>query len=313
MSHFDQALIELSEQVDRLRQLKARAASLQAQVSELESKVQDLKTSFDSEQDDVRRLEGDGLKALLYKLAGRYDDKLSKEQEEMIAAQAKLDVAVKELKVARDELDKCQSEQMKLRDCERRFAELLNQKEAMLRKSNTAGAAEILRLEAEIASLENYKTELQEAIAAGLCAQQTAAHVASSLDSADGFAIWDVVGGGLITDLMKHSCLDDAQNQVYQLQEDLRHFRTELADVSIQADLQVNMDGFLRFADYFFDGIFVDWAVRDRINNSQEQVDRTHRQIGIVLKKLNDLLSDTQQRQDAARLQIKESVLKAQL
>jgi len=35
--------------------------------------------------------------------------------------------------------------------------------------------------------------------------------------------------------------------------------------------MQVNVDGFLRFADYFFDGLFADWAVLDRINQSQEQ------------------------------------------
>ncbi len=313
MRHFDRELMELSEQVDRLRQLKARAASLQAQVSELESKAMKLKASFESEREDVRGLEGDGLKAMLYKLAGRYEDKLSKEQEEMLAAQAKLDVAVRELKAAGEELDKCQSELMNLGDCERRFAELLKQKEDALCESNAAEAAEILRLEGEIASLENYKSELEEAIAAGMCAQQTAAGVASSLDSADGFATWDLLGGGMIADLIKHSQLDDAQNQVYRLQEDLRHFKTELADVTIQADIQVNMDGFLRFADYFFDGIFADWAVKDRIHNSREQVARTQRQIDAVLKKLNDLLLETLHRQDAIRLRIKESVLKARL
>lgn len=52
------------------------------------------------------------------------------------------------------------------------------------------------------------------------------------------------------------------------LQSQLRAFRTELADVTISADFQVNIDGFLRFADYVFDGIFADWAVLDRINQA---------------------------------------------
>ena len=39
------------------------------------------------------------------------------------------------------------------------------------------------------------------------------------------------------------------------LQEKLRRFRTELADVDMEnrANLQVNIQGFLRFADYDFD------------------------------------------------------------
>ena len=74
------------------------------------------------------------------------------------------------------------------------------------------------------------------------------------------------MGGGLIADLAKHSRLDDAQASVEYLQSQLRAFRTELADVTISADFQVNIDGFLRVADYVFDGIFADWAVLDRIN-----------------------------------------------
>ena len=36
--------------------------------------------------------------------------------------------------------------------------------------------------------------------------------------------------------------------------------------------MQVSIDGFMRFADYFFDGFFVDWMVLDRIQQSTEQV-----------------------------------------
>ncbi len=53
---------------------------------------------------------------------------------------------------------------------------------------------------------------------------------------------------------------------------------TELADVTIHADMQVNIDGFLRFADYFFDGLFANWAVLDQIGHSQTQVQSTRNQ-----------------------------------
>ena len=46
------------------------------------------------------------------------------------------------------------------------------------------------------------------------------------------------------------------------------------------------MDGFLRFADYFFDGLFVDWMVLDRIQQSQAQVENTADQIKGVLRRL---------------------------
>ena len=69
------------------------------------------------------------------------------------------------------------------------------------------------------------------------------------------------MGGGLMADLAKYEELDDAQKQIEQLQVELRRFKTELADVEITADLQVTVDSFLKFADFFFDGLFADWAV----------------------------------------------------
>lgn len=114
----------------------------------------------------------------------------------------------------------------------------------------------------------------------------TADEILHSLDSAHGWATWDLLGGGLVADLAKHSHLDSAQAAVEQLQVELRRFKTELADVTIDADLQVSIDGFLRFADYFFDGLFVDWAVMDRISQSQAAVEETRWQITGVLDRL---------------------------
>ena len=98
-----------------------------------------------------------------------------------------------------------------------------------------------------------------------------------------------MLGGGLISTLAKHSSLDEAQDQVQQLQTKLRRFKTELADVTIHTDMQVNVDGFLRFADYFFDGLFADWAVLDKISQSQSSVQTTKNQIESVLSMLRSM------------------------
>ena len=78
-------------------------------------------------------------------------------------------------------------------------------------------------------------------------------------------------GGGLITDLAKYSKLDEAQSRINELQSDLNRYRAELADVMLQADIQVDIGDFLRFADYFFDDVFSSWAVLDCIRNTAQQ------------------------------------------
>ena len=102
---------------------------------------------------------------------------------------------------------------------------------------------------------------MQEALIAGNAALSCADQILFQLNSAEGWGTWDLVGGGLLSDLAKHSHLDQAQASVETLQSQLRRFKTELADVTINADIQVSIDGFLRVADYSFDGIFADWAV----------------------------------------------------
>lgn len=106
------------------------------------------------------------------------------------------------------------------------------------------------------------------------------------------------MGGGLISDLAKHSHLDDAQAKVERLQGQLRRFRSELSDVQIRCDLQLNVDSFLRFADVFFDGLLSSWAVLDRIGSAREQVLRTQSQIENVLSRLKVPLASTRRERD---------------
>ena len=117
----------------------------------------------------------------------------------------------------------------------------------------------------------------------------------------------------IIADLAKHSKLDEAQAAVEYLQSQLRAFRTELADVTISADFQVNIDGFLRFADFFFDGLFADWAVMDQISKSQQQVQSTRGQIAQVLSRLEEMLHRAQAEQSAAQTELDALVLGAGL
>ena len=55
------------------------------------------------------------------------------------------------------------------------------------------------------------------------------------------------------------------------MQSDLNRYRAELADVMLQANIQVDIGDFLRFADYFFDDVFSSWAVLDCIRNTAQQ------------------------------------------
>lgn len=286
MTNFDDELRTLRAQAARKKQLHAMLDALYARRGELEAREQELSAVRAAEQKDVDRLEGRSLAALFYSVLGRKDEQLDKEQQEAYAAAVKHDSAVRELEAVRQDIARYESELGTLEGCEARYEQVLADKREALKASGARQAERILQLEQEIAAQGAQAREIEEAIDAGRTARDTAESILASLHSAGNWGTFDMFGGGLVADLAKHSHLDSAQDQIETLQIQLSRFRTELSDVTIQADIQAQVDGFLRFADYFFDGLFVDWMVLDRIQQSQAQVENTAGQIKGVLRRL---------------------------
>lgn len=293
MNCYDEQLRQLQAQCARKKKLEAAAAELRDQRDTYTVRAHELEQILQKEQADVDQLECGSLTAFFYNVIGKMDEKLTKEKQEAYAAQVRYNAVARELTGIESDLRKCETELATLFDCESRYATVLKEKAQALKNAGGMTAEEILKLEERSAYLESQQQELREAIHAGQVARKAADNVLSSLNRAEGWGTWDLFGGGLMSDMIKHSHLDDAQASVEFLQSQLRRFKTELADVTITANFQVNVDGFLRVADYLFDGFFADWAVLERIHHSQDQVQNTKDQICSVLEYLQALTDQT--------------------
>ena len=271
----DSTLKELWQQVAEKKSCEAKQKELTAQRDTLADRLKKLEKSKLAEQADVDRLEGDSLATFFYQVIGKMDEKLDKERQEAYAARVKYDVALHDLSSVDADLEQIQNRLARLSDCERQYQAALSEKIKSIKASAHPAAQLVAESESRIAALKVQKRELLEAINAGKTALHTVNEVLETLDNAEGWSTWDVMGGGLMADLAKYEELDNAQEQVEQLQVELRRFKTELADVEITADLQVAVDSFLKFADFFFDGLFADWAVLDHINQAQSRVENT--------------------------------------
>ena len=125
--------------------------------------------------------------------------------------------------------------------------------------------------------------EVREAREAGIRALNSLREAQKHLDSARTWGIVDMFGGGLISGLVKHSKIGDAQHCIEQAQYDLEAFRRELQDLDLP---YVQLGDFMAFADFFFDGFLADFMVQRRINENRAKLEQACAQVEAILRQL---------------------------
>ena len=299
-------LRELQEQKQRKAHLDAIRSELAKQQRELSDKTISLKAAMVNEQADVDRLERGGLVSLFYELLGNKEKKLEKERQEAYAARMKYEAALREQTEVEHRLSRAVEEYRRVRDCEQEYSTLLNALLEEVRAAGDSRSEEVLHIEQEIGQHNEVIREISEALAAANEASSAANTVLQHLEDAESWATWDILGGGLLADIAKHSALDSAQDAVNVLQSKLRSFKTELVDVNMEANVQISVEGFLGFADFFFDGFFMDYAVMDHIEKAIAEVRVTKEQIKGVM----DTLRMMQKEREAEVHRLREQLAK---
>lgn len=301
MAGYEERFAEVKERLARKQHLEAVQPSLQEQYSDVLAKVTELREIKASEQKDVDRLEQGSLAAFFLNVVGKKEEKLAKEQREAYQAAVKCDVAEKELYEIESRLNRTVEELATLQDCEKEYENLLQEKRNDIKRQGLPAAEEIIKLEKQLFEVEKKAKEIKEAVIAGTKAKELAKTAHESLDSADGWSTWDLFGGGLMTDMLKHGDIDEAQKRIEELQVQLRNFKTELTDVRIEANITIDIDEMLKFADYMFDGFFADYTVKSRIEDAIGQVEETEEKIDGLLKQLSRLEAESEKESERCR------------
>lgn len=121
--------------------------------------------------------------------------------------------------------------------------------------------------------MKNEIVEIREAIVAGERALNSLYAAQDKLNSARGWGMIDLFGGGFFSGVIKHSKMEDASRCMEEAKWHIKAFQKELRDVDMSVDLRMEVGGFLSFADFFFDGVVADYLVQSKINSAREQVE----------------------------------------
>lgn len=141
-------------------------------------------------------------------------------------------------------------------------------------------------------SNEVMRMEMLEAIDAGEKALQSLYAAKEKLNSARNWGIFDMLGGDMISDFIKHSKIEAAASLMEAAKYDLQIFQRELRDVQVTAGLRMEISSFLTFADFFFDGLVADYLVQSKIADARAQVDDAIRQIERILNDIKGQMED---------------------
>ena len=107
--------------------------------------------------------------------------------------------------------------------------------------------------------------------------------------SARNWGFVDILGGGFIVDLIKHSKLGSASTIMNRINILLHDLQRELKDIVIPTDFSMNTATFATFADFLFDGILADVYMQSKIMSSLDQVRELRNRLNFLRGKLKEI------------------------
>ncbi|MFE7406314.1 hypothetical protein [Isoptericola sp. NPDC057559] len=245
------------------------------------------RASLADETEDVRRLESLSLSRVWAGLRGDRAQRLDAERAEQQAAEYVAATAQARHDAVARELAAVEAGLAALGDVEARWGAALAVKEQWVRGGGGAAAAELAAVAERTGAWRAEQREIAEARAASEDAARALAAAADELRGADAWSTYDTFfDGGAFASMAKHDRLDRAADLLRRADGALRRLTVELGDLGEQGIGGVGVDGFTRTLDIWFDNIFTDWSVRNRIAEARDRVGAAGRAVDAVRRRL---------------------------
>lgn len=235
-----------------------------------EEELEVLRTQLEKEHNDVKKLEGISLSSLFAKMAGNKEEKLQKEEQEYFMAKMKYDECFMSVNSFKDDISSLESRLELLGNCEKELNAILKVKREELKlNGNPNLVVKIDEKECEINSLTKEYIEIKEAIDACEECRGILNNALESLESAKGWGTYDIIAGDMVSSMIKHNKIDKAKTYLNKLTYSIKKLGNELDDISLDLPVgDLNISNFDYTFDVFFDNIFSDFSVQNKIEDA---------------------------------------------
>lgn len=296
--HINKQLSQNQQDIYRLQKIEAMVTNLKKELDAVAEREQAAKVKFEKENKDYEKIINRSVSSIFHAILGSLAERTETERREALEAGLHYNQCVRDLEDIRDQIARLEIEKLQYKNAQAEYDKLYNEKLQIVTNENSKTAHEVMELSKRIESTIRNQLEVDEAISIGREVQSSLTAAWESLNSAESCGVWDMFGGGLIADMAKHSYIDDASDAVQRTHSLLRRFRTELADIQISEEMQIDISSFAKFADFFFDGLIADWFIQSKINMAQESVSVAQNQVQNVMRTLFEMKNVEQKAQE---------------
>ncbi|WP_078576677.1 AAA family ATPase [Salipaludibacillus agaradhaerens] len=289
MKSLNEEIMEVKEKLRKKEKWSHHLERLNDQIHIKEQKVAELSQRLTEEKEDVEKLHHFSIENIFSTLIGNKQEKLHKREQEVITAKLNYQDANQKLQELKKEHSDYSNRLKGVINAGIDYENLFDRKENLIHDEGSIWSEELFKITEKEADLSSMLVEYEEALAAGDKALKTLKEAAVSFDKAKNWSTVDMIGGGFITTAIKHNHVDGAKEKIHDAEVQLRHFKEELLDIQNQLNIELTIGDMLTFADYFFDGLIVDWLVHDKISQAADQIEKT---ISFVAATLTSLRED---------------------
>ncbi|MBC5630734.1 hypothetical protein H8S20_17920 [Clostridium sp. NSJ-6] len=285
IKEINEKLIKLKEEIVLKKILDKKLKNLSLQLEKDKSELYELEVNLKKEYKDVEKLKKLSFASILATVMSNKDEKLEKEQQEYIMAKIKYDEFSSKVELLKENIESIKSRLETLKYCENEYKALLNKKLELIKLyGDQDKKVKLSKIEEEIEKMLLEKKEIEEAESAGKDLLRTANLAKDSLNSAKNWGIFDIAGGDMLSSIAKHNKINEAEAQFRRVSTLINRFNKELGDIQFEG---LSFSTTTIAFDIFFDNIFTDFSVQNKINSSLDNIRNLIRRVEEILAALN--------------------------
>ena len=278
MAYDNAKLVELFEKIQRKNHLEAVLKELRENIAQLEPEVRKLMTQMYIEQEDVEKLEGNGIKAFFTALSGKKTEKLEKEREEAYDAKKKYDAANIQLETMKNELKRYIDEYNEVRYLVPDYEKAIKEKIEYIKEMKSPAAKKIVELDKQIEEMMKKNNELRHLRTLANRAIGTAEHMKTVLTQVKKLNTKDMLGmdmasSGQHVAREKHELMSQAETLNNNLFAELYDLEKQTRGVAVKNNISIRTTKVGYIMDWQFDNFSQDLDTMISVNKALKNLD----------------------------------------